>query len=232
MSGAGSAGARSAAGGGSTGQQRAASGFGDLNATTFLMQQMLARIATVTLVRVKAVTNVGGVAPVGFVDVQPMVAQLDGAGDAVPHGVIHNVPYFRLQGGRNAVILDPEVGDIGIAGFASRDISAVKASKAPANPGSMRRFDHADALYWGGVLNAAPEQFVAFSKTGIAVVSPTKVTIKAPNTEVQGDMHVTGNTRIDGTTTGDGAGVFQRTDVHTHVHSNSGGNGVGGPPVV
>lgn len=218
--------------GGFAGQQRATSGSADLNAAAFLVQQMLSRVATVALVRVEAVTNAGGVSPVGFVDVRPMVAQLDGAGDAVPHGVIHNVPYFRLQGGRNAVVLDPEVGDIGIAGFASRDISAVKASKAPANPGSHRRFDHADALYWGGVLNAVPEQLVAFSQDGITVTSPKKVTIKAPTTEVQGDMRVTGDVHVEGATTGDGDGVFQGTSVHTHVHNRSGGNGVGGPPVV
>lgn len=96
----------------------------------FIISGIVNRIQTVTLVQVIAV-NATGIGPVGTVDVQPMVAQLDGSGKAYAHGVIHNIPYFRLQGGSNAVIIDPEVGDIGMCGFCSRDISSVKVNKAP-----------------------------------------------------------------------------------------------------
>ncbi|WP_258956167.1 Gp138 family membrane-puncturing spike protein [Achromobacter aegrifaciens] len=150
----------------------------------FVIGQALARLSTSTVVRVVAVTNAGGLAPVGFVDVQPLVNQLDGAGNAVPHGVLHHLPYFRLQGGTDAVILDPKVGDLGIAVFASRDISAVKASKAQANPGSWRSYDMADGLYVGGLLNGTPVQYVQFTAGGINVVSPSKVTVQAPNIEL------------------------------------------------
>lgn len=166
------------------GQARAAEGGDEYGAVMFVVQQALARLSTSTLVRVVAVTNAGGVAPVGFVDVQPLVNQLDGAGNAVPHGVLHNLPYFRLQGGTDAIILDPKVGDIGIAVFASRDISAVKASKAQANPGSWRAHDMADGLYVGGLLNGTPVQYVQFSAGGINVVSPAKVTVQAPDIEM------------------------------------------------
>jgi hypothetical protein len=150
----------------------------------FVIGQALAQLSTSTVVRVVAVTNAGGLAPVGFVDVQPLVNQLDGAGNAVPHGVLHHLPYFRLQGGTDAVILDPKVGDLGIAVFASRDISAVKASKAQANPGSWRSYDMADGLYVGGLLNGTPVQYVQFTAGGINVVSPAKVTVEAPNIEL------------------------------------------------
>lgn len=166
------------------GQARAAEGGDEYGAVMFVIQQALARLSTSTLVRVMAVTNAGGVAPVGFVDVQPLVNQLDGAGNAIPHGVLHNLPYFRLQGGTDAIILDPKVGDLGIAVFASRDISAVKASKAQANPGSWRSHDMADGLYVGGLLNGTPVQYVQFTAGGINVVSPAKVTITAPNIEM------------------------------------------------
>ncbi|WP_334166335.1 Gp138 family membrane-puncturing spike protein [Achromobacter mucicolens] len=168
---------------GYTGQAQAGEGVGEYGALMFLISQALARLSTSTLVRVVAVTNAGGVAPVGFVDVQPLVNQLDGAGNAVPHAVLHNLPYFRLQGGTDAIILDPKVGDIGIAVFASRDISAVKASKAQANPGSWRSHDMADGLYVGGLLNGTPVQYVQFTAGGINVVSPAKVTITAPQIE-------------------------------------------------
>lgn len=169
---------------GYTGQAQAGEGVGEYGALMFLISQALARLSTSTLVRVVAVTNAGGVAPVGFVDVQPLVNQLDGAGNAVPHAVLHNLPYFRLQGGTDAIILDPKVGDLGIAVFASRDISAVKASKAQANPGSWRSHDMADGLYVGGLLNGTPVQYVQFTAGGINVVSPSKVTVTAPDIEM------------------------------------------------
>jgi hypothetical protein len=169
---------------GYAGQARAAEGGDEYGALMFVIGQALARLSTATLVRVVAVTNNGGLSPVGFVDVQPLVNQLDGSGNAVPHGVLHQLPYFRLQGGTDAVILDPKVGDIGMAAFGSRDLSAVKASKQQANPGSWRTHDMADGLYFGGLLNGIPVQYVQFTEGGINVVSPSKVTVQAPNIEL------------------------------------------------
>lgn len=169
---------------GYTGQAQAGEGVGEYGALMFLINQALARLSTATLVRVVSVTNNGGLSPVGFVDVQPLVNQLDGAGNAVPHAVLHQLPYFRLQGGTDAVILDPKVGDIGMAAFGSRDLSAVKASKQQANPGSWRTHDMADGLYFGGLLNGTPVQYVQFTAGGINVVSPSKVTVQAPNIEL------------------------------------------------
>lgn len=169
---------------GYAGQARAAEGGDEYGALMFVINQSLARLSTATLVRVVSVTNNGGLSPVGFVDVQPLVNQLDGAGNAVPHAVLHQLPYFRLQGGTDAVILDPKVGDIGMAAFGSRDLSAVKASKQQANPGSWRTHDMADGLYFGGLLNGTPVQYVQFTADGINVVSPSKVTVVAPNIEL------------------------------------------------
>ncbi|MDH2051155.1 Gp138 family membrane-puncturing spike protein [Achromobacter marplatensis] len=169
---------------GYTGQAQAGEGVGEYGALMFLINQALARLSTATLVRVVSVTNSGGLSPVGFVDVQPLVNQLDGAGNAVPHAVLHQLPYFRLQGGTDAVILDPKVGDIGMAAFGSRDLSAVKASKQQANPGSWRTHDMADGLYFGGLLNGTPVQYVQFTAGGINLVSPSRVTVQAPNIEL------------------------------------------------
>ncbi len=178
---------------GYTGNADPGAGAGEFGALSFLVNQILARVSTVTLVKIVAVTNSGGVSPVGFVDVQPLVNQVDGAGNATPHGVVHNLPYFRLQGGTNAIILDPQVGDIGMCGFASRDISSVKASKAQTNPGSGRVFDMADGLYFGGVLNGIPVQYMAFSASGIDVVSPTRIRHFAPIVEINASTSFTVN---------------------------------------
>jgi hypothetical protein len=131
-------------------------------------------------VKVTKVANSGGVAAVGFVDVQPLVDQQDGFGNAVPHGVLHNLPYFRMQGGVNAVILDPVVGDIGFAVFADKDISVVKNTKKQASPGSARRFSMSDGIYLGGVLNGVPTTYVQFSGNDINITATGVVNVKAP----------------------------------------------------
>ena len=158
--------------------------YSEFNATAAIFRSMLSRVATSTLVQVKKVTNDGGLAPVGFVDVQPMVNQVDGDGIAVPHGIIPNVPYSRLQGGANAVILDPEVGDIGVAVFASRSIASVIANRAPSNPSGNGRFRWSDALYVGGMLNGTPTQYMRFSPAGIEIVSPMQVKLEAPDVQI------------------------------------------------
>lgn len=134
----------------------------DFNKQYFLVQQLIGTIRTVTLVQVQSCSNADTVDAVGTVDVLPLVNMMDGAGKTYQHETIYNVPYFRLQGGKNAIIADPQKGDIGIALFADRDISSVKNSKKQGNPGSRRRYAFADALYIGGVLNDVPQQYLRF----------------------------------------------------------------------
>lgn len=180
-------------GAGYTGHQEPTAGASEFNVMYFIIKNLLGRMATATLVQVKNVTNAGEDAQVGFVDILPLVNQQDGNGNQIPHGVIFGVPYMRLQGGANAVILDPQVGDIGMAVFASRDISSVVVNRAAANPqsppGSWRQYDMADALYIGGFLNGIPTQYVQFNADGITVHSPTKVTIDAPTVKVHATQH-------------------------------------------
>lgn len=200
------------------GQQDPSTQASEYAALAFVVQQLLQKMQTVTLVRVVSCSNDGGVSPVGTVSVQPLVNQMSGDRQPTPHGVIFNVPYFRLQGGASAVILDPEVGDIGMCAFASRDISAVKTAKDAANPGSFRQYDWADGLYFGGLLNAVPTQYVRFHAGGIE--------LKAPTVHVEGNLTVSGSVVADGDVTGDG------TSLHTHVHSGvQTGGGNSGPPV-
>lgn len=155
------------------------------NAQAFIIQSMIDRISTLTLCKVVAVTNSGGLSPVGFVDLLPLVNQLDGDGNATPYvDPIYGCPYFRLQGGANAFIIDPEVGDIGIALFSERDISSAIANRGQANPGTARRYDKSDGLYLGGVLNGTPTQYVQMNVAGIRIHSPAMVKIDAPDVQI------------------------------------------------
>ncbi len=142
----------------------AATEYGQL---AFIVRSILARTATATVAIVRAVNGDG------TIDIQPMVAMLDGRNQATPHGIIHNVPFLRLQGGANAFIVDPVVGDIGAAIFASHDISSVKTNKAPSNPGSRRRFDMADAMFIGGLLNTDAAQYIRIDGSGVAIEADT-----------------------------------------------------------
>lgn len=174
----------------------------------FICQQLINKLATVLPVRVVSCTNDGALAPTGFVDVQPLVDQMGGDRQTVPHGTIFRVPYFRLFGGVNAVIMDPSPGDIGAALFCMRDISALKAdpaaalSRAPspgAPPGSFRTYAWSDALYIGGFLNTVePEQYVRFSAGGIEVVSPTVITLRAPSIVLDGPVDASSTIDADG----------------------------------
>src|SRR5574337_1469350 len=124
-----------------------ATGTSQFDVLKFFFRQQTAKLRIATLVRVLAVSNTGGVAAAGTVTVQPLVQQIDGSGNTTNLPPIYNVPYFRLLGGANAVILDPQVGDLGICLFADRDISAVKTTQKLSAPASNRRSSLADALY-------------------------------------------------------------------------------------
>jgi len=242
---------------GYNGQQTPTSAGSDFNAQSFMVWSILARVRTMQLVKVVGVTNAGGISPVGFVDLLPLVNQTDGTGNAEPHGTIYHCPYFRLQGGANAVIIDPQVDDIGWAGFADRDISSVIANKGKANPGSKRMFDMADAVYFGGMLNGTPTQYVAFASSGIDIVSPvairmaaptialqatetigltagTQITNSAPTVEIDGQMAQGqgpngGSAAMEGPLTVTNDVTAEGTSLHTHTHPDPQGGNTGPP---
>lgn len=207
--------------------------WGVFNNLGFAIQQALAKVQTASVVKVVACSNDGGLSPVGTVDVQILVNQINGQGVSTPHVTMYGLPYLRMQGGTNAVILDPQPGDIGIAVFASRDITNVKSTKAQANPGSFRMHDFSDGMYLGGLLNGTPNQYVQFSASGITVVSPDAITLQAPNILLKGAVQQTGgdvtmSQSLAVTTDVTAAG----TSLHTHVHGGvTGGSGNTGEPV-
>jgi hypothetical protein len=217
--------------------QSAADVAAEYNTLRFIIESLMSRLSTCALVRVVACTNDGGVSPVGTVDVQPLVNQIAGDGSAWPHGRLYKLPYIRVQGGTNAIILDPKPNDIGLVCFASRDISSVKSPSGKAqaadpetrglNPPTSRKYDMSDGLYIGGLLNGTPVQYIQFDDDAIRIVSPTlvrvqapeielaastKVTVTSPDIALEGDVSVTGTVVAQGNVTGQG------TSLHTHTH--------------
>lgn len=200
------------------GQQGINDSASDYNQHARQIMQMLAYVRTAVLVRISAVEVPNdGIAPVGNVDAVPLVNQMDGGGNCFPHGTIFSLPYFRCQGGVNAVILDPKVGDVGVAVICDRDISSAKANKGTANPGSRRRHSLADGLYIGGFLNGKPtcrvhikdESISMTPDDGMTSMTLTPGKIKLVAAEI--DVHATTVLKYDA----DGNGTVITRDTRT-----------------
>lgn len=195
----------------------------------YIINALIGRVGTITICRVESVKP-GQTGAVGTVDIKPLVLQMDGAGNPVDTATIFNVPYMRYQGGANAVIVDPKVGDLGICLVCSRDISQVKADKAEATPPTRRQYDLSDSLYIGGILNGAPSQYIHFLESGINVVSTGAVNIKG--TSINLDAPVTATSTIIAAgdiTDNSGAGNAQtmasmRVAYNGHTHTAQGEN--------
>jgi len=78
----------------------------DYNAEDFHIRRVLSEINTAEPVTVDAVDIPDPKGPVGFVDVSPLTMLVDGEGKGMAQGTQFRLPYFRIQGGKNAVILD------------------------------------------------------------------------------------------------------------------------------
>lgn len=173
-----------------------------LESLKFIIARELNNVNTVTLGKVLKCTNNGALSLVGYVDIQPMVNQMDSKDQGLAQPILYNVPYLRIQGGANAVIIDPKAGDVGICLFVSRDISSIKNTRKQGNPASLRTFSLSDGLYLGGILNAQPDQYVRFSDSGIEIKSPNSVKIQAPNVNIVGDVSITGALTNNGKSVG------------------------------
>jgi hypothetical protein len=194
-----------------------------------LVRQMLQAVHTAIPVKVLSCTNNGGVAAIGRVTVIPMIEMVSDLGQASTRAKLVDLPYMRVQAGANAVIMDPQEGDIGIAVFSEKDISGMLEAQGAAPPGSARVFDMADGVYLYSIVGAAPTQFVQFSADGIAITSPTKVTIQAPEVEITApDVKVTASSKITFLTP---SFMLNSIDLVTHRHNGviPGGGTSGGP---
>ena len=173
-----------------------------------IINNSLSGLRTAMPVKIISVSNNGGLSPIGTVNVQPMVSMLDGSGNAWPHGIIYTVPYMRIQGGANGIILDPAIGDIGIATVCDRDISTVQNTGKVSAPGSLRKNDMSDMVYLMTIIGSAPTQYIQFNSAGITITSPTAVTINADvtiNGTLTNNGHLVGSTHTHGgVTTGSG----------------------------
>lgn len=228
------------------------------NAADFQIQQALRKINTAEPVRVTSVQP-GGVGKAGTVTVQPIVNLVTGNGDGMEQSPLYSLPYARIQGGENALIIDPKPGDIGLAVYAMRDTEGMKQGDGSnCNPGSARCYSKGDGFYVGPFLNKTPKRYVMVDDEGITLddgaggrieLKAGKLTITAPAgiestspTEVHNTPALTmggdgatatmnADMQINGSVTSTGDQVAGGISQTGHVHSGvqPGGGTTGGP---
>jgi hypothetical protein len=190
----------------------------EFDAVNFVAKQVIAGKSFVAMVQVVSVQP-GGAGIAGTVSVQPMVNQVDGLGNQMPHGTIFNIPYFRLQGGVAAIIIEPAIGDIGVCVFCDRDISNVKVNRAVSAPGSRRQNDWSDGCYFGGFLGRPTTTWIDLSAGNVQITTPGNVTFNAANAV----LDASGNFSCIGTiTAGNGTGDQIGLQTHTHTSETAG----------
>ena len=97
------------------------------NTLAYILSQFQMGINTAEIVMVNAVTTTEDGAK--RLTVTPILNQVSAGGQSIQMAPIYNVPFIRMQAGANAIIIDPEVGDIGLVVYCQRDISSVKRMK-------------------------------------------------------------------------------------------------------
>jgi len=172
------------------------------NSLQFIIDQAI-RHKVHTAVVVKVIKRTGQ-----YVDVLPLVTQIDGFGNAIAPTILFHLPYMRYHAGIAAVILDPVPGDIGLAVFAQTDCSNVKqGTTEPQQPASFRGNSMSNGFYIGGFLNQTPSIFIELTQGGaINVTAPAGVNING-NVTVNGDVVASGISLDNHVHTGDSGGT-------------------------
>jgi hypothetical protein len=220
------------------GQQTPLDGTSQAAAVAFIARQLISRLNTMKLVQVSAVHGGGVGNPPPTVDVQLLVSQIDGGGNSVPQGIVYGLQTLRLQSGNNAIVLDPQVNDIGYVICADRDSSAAIRAKGMATPGSGRMYDIADGIYIGAILGAAPTCYIYLASNGYVTIhdvagnvlqtSSSGITITPASGQ---KVTIAGNLQVNGSINSTGNITANDIDLETHLHTGvTTGSGNTGPP--
>lgn len=107
----------------------------------------------------------------GLVHVKLAVEQFDNnePPQCIECNTIYNVPYFRVQAGKAALVIDPIVGDWGWLHFGERDISRWKLTKKIELPPTRRMLTQSDGGYFPGCGNEPPEIWIRIRDDGIFI---------------------------------------------------------------
>lgn len=202
----------------------------DGNSLAFALRQMIGQFVFIEIVQVENVNSITRSDGKTYktLDVKPLLHGVTADNEIIDNETIYNIHYLRLQRGSSGVIMDPEVGDIGLAAVCDRDVSNVLytgKSAAPAKPNQLH--NASNAIYLTGIasLNGDPTQYIQFLPDGIDIVSPLVLNINAPAVDITGSVTVNG----DLTATGEVKAKGIALSTHVHGGVESGGSTTSGP---
>lgn len=207
------------------GQQHPSDSSSDHNVEKFVIDQALAGISTMKLVKVTAVD-----AAAKTVDVQILTKLIDGSGNVTDQGTVFGIPYITAQWGKNAVKGTPAVDDKGMMICADRDISAVKSTKDAAQPSSNRKFSPADGVYICGLMNDDPDQFIEFTDDGVNIKAKGGLELtsnQATGWNFKGLVTFQDNVQLGGSLKGVSGGTYDKI-IQTTANITTSGDVVAG----
>lgn len=179
-----------------TSNRRLNSGASEYNAISFLCEQMIkGMVNTAIPVRVDSCTKPGVGGAAGYVSATPLVKQRGADGKSLDPVSLPQLPYYRVQAGTAAVVLDPQPGDIGLAVFSQQDASNVKeGTSEPVQAGSFRAFDMSDGFFVATHYGKTPTTFIHLDPENneVTIKAPSKITIEAPQIELKGAVTMGG----------------------------------------
>ena len=203
--------------------------------TAFIIRRFIARLQSMLPCQVTSVRTGGNgaIAAPGTVDVQLLVSQIDGASppNATPRGTVTNVPWFRLASGQSAIIIDPQVNDLGFIIAADRDISTFKKTFKQAAPNTSRQYSYSDGYYVPMGMNVTPNQYIVFTSTGIRIVDSNGNMINMTSSGIS-ITPAGGTLTVDGSIKATGDIVAGSISLMSHLHTGvTTGTSDTGPPV-
>ena len=179
-----------------TSNRKLNSGASEYNALSFMIEQAIkGMVNTAIPVRVDSCTKPGVGGAAGYVSATPLVQQRGADGKSLMPVSLPQLPYYRVQAGTAAVVLDPQPGDIGLAVFSQQDASNVKeGTSEPVQAGSFRCFDMSDGFFVSTHHGQTPTTYVHLDpeKGEVTVKAPTKITIDCPQIELKGAVTMGG----------------------------------------
>lgn len=209
-----------------------------VNALDANMANYLANnVNTAAQVSISGGDAAGPDAPAGTASCQPMVGATDNFGQVMPTAAANGAPYFRLQAGNMAIVIDPRPGDTGLAVYTKADSSGAAAGQEGASPpASNRPFDPANGFVFGGFKNAAPESYIELNPDSneiniksknackITIETEGEVTIKGSKIVLDGPIEAKGGIQVSGGSLSTDTATFD-----THTHPGDGGGNTGAP---
>lgn len=177
-----------------TSNRKLNSGASEFNAISFLVEQAIkGMVNTAIPVRVDSCTKPGVGGAAGYVSATPLVQQRGADGKGLQPVSLPQLPFYRVQAGTAAVVLDPQPGDIGLAVFSQQDASNVKeGTSEPVQAGSFRAFDMSDGFFVSCHFGQTPTTYVHLDpeKGEVTVKAPTKIMLDAPTIELKGALQM------------------------------------------